>query len=213
MIDAWEDRAPDLTPDNFINRELSTIDFQKRVLALAEDETTPLLERVKFIAIVGNNLDEFYMVRVGAYFQRLELGNRWTRPDGTTPLQLLRRIHDEVSTLIARQRRVRREVFELLAREGVNFIQTSDLSPEERDAVSYYFRAEVFPVLTPLAVDHARPFPFISNLSLNLGVYLEREHDDLGNGIDFARIKVPVPVLPRMVRLESVMESYTGYSA
>ena len=75
MIEAWEDRAPDLSPENFINRELSTIDFQKRVLALAEDETTPLLERVKFIAIVGNNLDEFYMVRVGAYFQRLEMSN------------------------------------------------------------------------------------------------------------------------------------------
>ena len=68
MIEAWEERAPDISPENFINRELSTIDFQKRVLALAEDESTPLLERVKFIAIVGNNLDEFYMVRVGAYF-------------------------------------------------------------------------------------------------------------------------------------------------
>ncbi|MDE2638759.1 MAG: polyphosphate kinase 1 [Chloroflexota bacterium] len=210
MTETREGRAPELTPENFINRELSTIDFQKRVLALAEDETTPLLERVKFIAIVGNNLDEFYMVRVGAYFQRLELSNPWTRPDGTTPLQLLRQIHDEVSTLIARQRRVRREVFELLAQEDVHFIQTSDLSPEERDAISYYFRAEVFPVLTPLAVDHARPFPFISNLSMNMGVYLEREHGDLSDGIDFARVKVPVPVLPRMVRLETVMSNYTG---
>ncbi len=210
MIEAWEDRAPDLSPENFINRELSTIDFQKRVLALAEDETTPLLERVKFIAIVGNNLDEFYMVRVGAYFQRLELGNPRTRPDGTTPLQLLRRIHDEVSTLIARQRRVRREVFELLEREDVHFIQTSDLNAEERAAISYYFRSEVFPVLTPLAVDHARPFPFISNLSLNMGVYLERENGDLSSGIDFARVKVPVPVLPRLARLETIMSNYTG---
>ena len=105
---------------------------------------------------------------------------------------------------------MRRKVFELLAQEGVYFIQTSDLSPEERDAISYYFRAEVFPVLTPLAVDHARPFPFISNLSLNMGVYLERENGDLGNGIDFARVKVPVPVLPRLVRLETVMSGYTG---
>ena len=210
MIEAWEDRAPELTPENFINRELSTIDFQKRVLALAEDESTPLLERVKFIAIVGNNLDEFYMVRVGAYFQRLELNNPRTRPDGTTPMQMLRRIHEEVSALIARQRRVRREVFELMAKEDVHFIQTGDLSPDERDAISYYFRAEVFPVLTPLAVDHARPFPFISNLSLNLGVYLERGIGDQSTGIDFARIKVPVPVLPRIVRLETVMKNYTG---
>ncbi len=210
MIEAAEERAPDLTPENFINRELSTIDFQKRVLALAEDETTPLLERVKFIAIVGNNLDEFYMVRVGAYFQRLALSNPRTRPDGTTPAQLLRQIHEDVSELIARQRRVRREVFELLEDEGIHLIKTSDLSPDESDAISWYFRSEVFPVLTPLAVDHARPFPFISNLSLNLGVYLERNHSDLSSGIDFARIKVPVNVLPRVVRLESVLTSYTG---
>ena len=210
MIEAWGDRAPDLTPENFINRELSTIDFQKRVLALAEDESTPLLERVKFIAIVGNNLDEFYMVRVGAYFQRLQLNNPWTRPDGTTAAQLLRRIHDEVSALIARQRRIRREVFDLLAREGLHFITTDELSESERDAISYYFRAEVYPVLTPLAVDHARPFPFISNLSLNLGVYLERDNGDMSSGIDFARVKVPVDVLPRIVRLETVMSNYTG---
>ncbi len=210
MIEAWDDHVPELTSENFINRELSTIDFQKRVLALAEDESTPLLERVKFIAIVGNNLDEFYMVRVGAYFQRLKLNNPRMRPDGTTAAQLLRRIHDEVSEVIARQRRVRREVFELLAREGVHFITIEDLNEGERDAITYYFRAEVYPVLTPLAVDHARPFPFISNLSMNLGVYLERDNRDLASGIDFARIKVPVDILPRTVRLETVMSNYNG---
>ncbi|MDE2635168.1 MAG: polyphosphate kinase 1 [Chloroflexota bacterium] len=210
MIEAWEDRAPALSPENFINRELSTLDFQKRVLALAEDETTPLLERVKFIAIVGNNLDEFYMVRVGAYFQRQRLSNPMTRPDGMTPTQLLRQIHDEVSALIARQRRVRRHVFELLEQQDVHFITTDQLSESEREAITYYFRSEVYPVLTPLAVDHARPFPFISNLSLNLGVYLERANGEMASGIDFARIKVPVDILPRMVHLESVMTNYTG---
>ncbi len=201
---------PPLTPDNFINRELSTIDFQKRVLALAEDESTPLLERVKFIAIVGNNLDEFFMVRVGAYFQKLQFNNPRTRPDGMAPMQLLQLIHSEVSSLIARQRRLRREVFALLEREGIRFINTDQLDQSERAAISYYFRAEVFPLLTPLAVDHARPFPFISNLSLNLGVYLERTNGDMGNGIDFARVKVPLDVLPRIVRLESVLRAYTG---
>ncbi len=210
MSQAWEERAPALKPESFINRELSTIDFQKRVLALAEDETTPLLERVKFIAIVGNNLDEFYMVRVGAYFQRLHLNNPRTRPDGITPMQLLRRIHDEVSALIARQRKAREHVFELLAREGIHFITTDQLSEAERDAITFYFRSEVYPVLTPLAVDHARPFPFISNLSLNLGVYLERETSEMGGGIDFARIKVPVDILPRIVHLERVMTNFTG---
>jgi len=201
---------PELTPANFINRELSTIDFQKRVLTLAEDESTPLLERVKFIAIVGNNLDEFYMVRVAGYFQKLQLINPKTRPDGFTPSQLLRHIRDEVYTLIKRQRQIRRRIFDLLEKEGVYFIKTDQLSPDEKEAVSFYFREEVFPVLTPLAVDHARPFPFISNLSLNLGVYLERSKRGAPAGLEFARIKVPVDILPRIVRLENVMESYAG---
>ena len=210
MSEAVENRPTRLTPDSFINRELSTLDFQKRVLALAEDEATPLLERVKFIAIVGNNLDEFYMVRVAGYFQKLHLSNPTMRADGITPKQLLRRIHDEVAGLIARQRLVRRRVFDLLAAQGIHFIKTHQLGDSEREAVSDYFRTEVYPVLTPLAVDHARPFPFISNLSLNLGVYLERVYDDMATGFDFARIKVPVDILPRIVRLESVMAYYSG---
>ncbi len=210
MIDAWQEQIPELTPENFINRELSTIDFQKRVLSLAEDEATPLLERVKFIAIVGNNLDEFYMVRVGAYAQKLHLNNPKTRPDGMTATQLLRHIHEEVSALIARQRAVRAEVFELLAHEGITFITTDQLTADEREAINAYFHSEVYPLLTPLAVDHARPFPFISNLSMNIGVYLERDNGDLASGIDFARIKVPVDMVPRIVRLETVLTQYSG---
>ena len=210
MIQAPDSQMPELRPDNFINRELSAIDFQKRVLALAEDESTPLLERVKFIAIVGNNLDEFYMVRVAGYFQKLHLDNPKTRPDSLTPMQLLRTIREEVAALIARQRRVRRHVFGLLAQEGIHFVKPRQLNRHEQDTLSHYFKTEVFPVLTPLAVDHARPFPFISNRSLNLGVYLERETDDLASGFDFARIKVPVDVLPRIVQLETVMADYAG---
>ncbi len=210
MSEAMARDFPKLTPDTFINRELSTIDFQKRVLALAEDETTPLLERVKFIAIVGNNLDEFYMVRVGAYFQRLAVSNPWARPDGLTPALMISRIREEVSALVARQRRVRSEVFALLEKEGLYFMRTSALSPDEREAISWYFHTEVFPLLTPLAVDHARPFPFISNLSLNLGVYLEREAGEHASGAEFARIKVPVDIVPRIVRLETVLAKYSG---
>ena len=208
MNKATLNRMPRLRPDNFINRELSAIDFQKRVLALAEDESTPLLERVKFIAIVGNNLDEFYMVRVAGYFQKLHLDNPKTRPDSLTPMQLLRTIREEVAALIDRQRRVRRQVFDLLAREGIHFIKPHQLNQQQQDILSDYFKAEVFPVLTPLAVDHARPFPFISSRSLNLGVYLERECHDLAPGSEFARIKVPVDVLPRIVHLETVMANY-----
>ena len=210
MNEALKRRLPRLRPDNFINRELSTIDFQKRVLALAEDESTPLLERVKFIAIVGNNLDEFYMVRVAGYFQKLHLNNPKTRPDSLTPMQLLRTIREEVAALIARQRRVRRHVFQLLAQEGIHFVKPQQLNRHQQDTLFDYFKTEVFPVLTPLAVDHARPFPFISNRSLNLGVYLEREWNDLSAGVDFARIKVPVDVLPRIVHMETVMADYAG---
>ena len=208
--DANQIPVPELTPANFINRELSTIDFQKRVLSLAEDESTPLLERVKFIAIVGNNLDEFYMVRVAGYFQKLQLINPKTRPDGFTPAQLLRHIREEVSGLFTRQRKVRKRIFDLLEKEGIHFIKTRQLTPDQKEAVSLYFREEIFPVLTPLAVDHARPFPFISNLSLNLGVYLERGPEEEPSGLEFARIKVPVDILPRIVRLEKVMETYSG---
>ena len=204
------DTLPELSPANYINRELSTIDFQKRVLALAEDESTPLLERVKFIAIVGNNLDEFYMVRVAGYVQKMQLSNPKTRPDGFTPAQLLRSIREEVSALITRQRRVRRHVFSLLEQAGIHFIKTHELTSQQQQALSHYFQEEVFPVLTPLAVDHARPFPFISNLSLNLGVYLERGQEEESSGLEFARIKVPVDILPRLVRLETVMANYAG---
>lgn len=201
--------VPDLSPANFINRELSTIDFQKRVLALAEDKTTPLLERVKFIAIVGNNLDEFYMVRVAGYLQKLHLSNPKTRPDGFTPAQLLRSVREEVSAVITRQRKIRKHIFKLLEKEGVFFVKTDQVTASQRQVLSLYFKEQVFPVLTPLAVDHARPFPFISNLSLNLGVYLERgEGDD--TTVEFARIKVPVDVLPRIVRLENVLAEYAG---
>lgn len=201
--------VPDLSPANFINRELSTIDFQKRVLALAEDKTTPLLERVKFIAIVGNNLDEFYMVRVAGYLQKLHLSNPKTRPDGFTPAQLLRSVREEVSAVITRQRKIRKHIFKLLEKEGIFFVKTDQVTAPQRQALSLYFKEQVFPVLTPLAVDHARPFPFISNLSLNLGVYLERgEGDDTTQ--EFARIKVPVDVLPRIVRLENVLAEYSG---
>ncbi len=206
-----ESPVPRLTPDSFINRELSTIDFQKRVLALAEDESTPLLERVKFIAIVGNNLDEFYMVRVRDIFRSCISTNPKTRPDGITPMQLLRTIHEEVAALIAPATTGTASCLRAVAARRHPFHQDNQLTDSERDAMSYYFHAEVFPVLTPLAVDHARPFPLISNLSLNLGVYLERAYDDMATGFDFARIKVPGGCAAADCRLENMMASYSGY--
>ncbi|XWX02955.1 polyphosphate kinase 1 [Aggregatilineales bacterium SYSU G02658] len=198
----------ELNPDTFINRELSTLQFQRRVLALANDPNIPLLERVKFVAIVGSNLDEFFMVRVAAYIQKIKLGTTTPRPDGFTPQALLRRIRQEVMEIIEEQRRLMVQLFAELEQHGIYIKRFTDLPSETQAALDDYFNEQVFPVLTPLAVDHARPFPFISNLSLNLGVMLERTPDD---DPEFARIKVPVPdILPRLINVNKVVERYAG---
>ncbi len=197
---------PQLSPEIFINRELSTIEFQKRVLAQAKDPTVPLLERVKFVAIVGSNLDEFFMVRVPSYIQKYELNINRPRPDGYLPADLLRKIGEEVEGIYRDQRRVMRSLLQQLAEENIVIARVAELNEAERQAVSAHFQQAVFPVLTPLAADHARPFPFISNLSLNLGVYLEREDD---HSQEFARIKIPAPdVLPRLLDLNETLRKH-----
>lgn len=206
---------PELTPENFINRELSTLDFHTRVLALAKDLSIPLLERMKFIAIVGNNLDEFFMVRVSAYVQKHKLGIHSARPDGYTPPQLLAAIRTRVTALMNEQRIIMRELLDELEREGISIVAVSSLSDAERQVLRTYFSEEIYPVLTPLAADHARPFPFISNLSLNLGVYLIREKlaakvEGLPAQTDhyeFVRIKIP-EALPRLIDLNALMRRF-----
>ena len=195
-----------LSPDTYINRELSTIEFQRRVLALAKQPDMPLLERLKFIAIVGNNLDEMFMVRVGSYIQKVNLGIGTTRPDGYTPSQLLWKIRDEVTALFLEQREILHEVFELLEAQDVVIRELDQLSFSERRALNTYFSEQVFPVLTPLAVDHARPFPFISNLSVNLAIYLQRS-DDTHAEVEFARLKIP-DILPRLINVKDVVSRY-----
>jgi polyphosphate kinase len=198
---------PELTPETFINRELSTLDFNDRVLALAQDPTIPLLERMKFVAIVGNNLDEFYMVRVSSYLQKLKLGISRTRPDGYTPTQLLSEIRVRVTDIMNRQRTIMRELFDELLKHGIKVSSVTELDIERREAVRAYFYEEIYPVLTPLAADHARPFPFISNLSLNLGVYLKHEDEKHNGHLDFVRVKVP-EALPRLVDLNIINRRY-----
>lgn len=198
--------VPALTPDNFINRELSNIDFQYRVLEPARDTSLPLLERLKFIAIVGNNLDEFFMVRVAGYLQRVNLGIARARPDGYTPSQLLTEIRLRVGELFRQQRDLKQQILKELEQHDVYVTRMVNLDNAAYEAARAYFAAEVFPVLTPLAVDHARPFPFISNLSLNLGVYLHRDDDE--EEYEFVRIKVP-GVLPRIVNMREVMRKYS----
>ena len=190
--------APDLPPDRFANRELSWLDFNARVLAQAEDRRIPLLERLKFLAIFAGNLDEFYMVRVAGLKRRLDMGLTVRSPDGRTPRETLAAIGARVQELVQRLARCWLEDVEpALADAGIRVLHRDELDRTERDRLSEYFQAQVFPVLTPLAVDPAHPFPYISGLSLNLAV-LVRDTTGPTTAERFARVKVPNNV-PRFV--------------
>lgn len=204
-----ENRPPKLTSENYFSRELSWIEFNRRVLELAKDRRLPLLERVKFLAIFSHNLDEFYMVRVASWQEKMKLGIVSNRPDGMTPGQLLAEIRRRVLEAVNEQRQVLVEVLAALRDEGICIVPVDSLDIDERAATRAFFHDEVFPVLTPLAVDHARPFPFISNLSLNLAVWLERANGHHPEDEAFVRVKVP-DVVPRLVSLDMVMRRYDG---
>jgi polyphosphate kinase len=189
-----------LPPDRYLNRELSWLDFNARVLTLAEDPATPLLERAKFLAIFANNLDEFYMVRVAGLKRRLQTGLPVGGPDGMTPREQLKLIADRTAELMARHSTCfLDEVAPGLAAEQVRFVRWNDLDGGSREELRTYFREQIFPVLTPLAVDPAHPFPYISGLSLNLAVIVR---DPAGGPELFARIKVPNNV-PRFVSVDA----------
>jgi len=192
-----------LPADRFLNRELSWLDFNARVLTLAEDPTTPLLERAKFLAIFANNLDEFYMVRVAGLMRRLQTGLPVEGPDGLTPREQLARIGTRTAELMDRHSATFADVEPLLAGEGVHIVRWADLDQPERERLRTYFREQIFPVLTPLAVDPAHPFPYISGLSLNLAVVVR--DPDSGPEL-FARIKVPANV-PRFVSVNAAVRS------
>jgi polyphosphate kinase len=179
-----------------LNRELSWLDFNARVLALAEDDRVPLLERAKFLAIFSQNLDEFFQVRVAGLKEQVIAGVGVTAPDGRSPAQQLVEIRDRVEELTARQATTFLEgVAPALAAQGVRFSTWADLDDDDEKFLVETFEQRIFPVLTPLAVDPGHPFPYISNLSLNLAVLLR---DPLTGDSRFARVKVP-DVLPRFV--------------
>ena len=187
-----------LPDDRYLNRELSWLDFNARVLALAEDPSQPLLERAKFLAIFASNLDEFYMVRVAGLKRRDETGLAVRSADGLTPREQLARITARSQVLADAHARVfLEEVRPELGEHGIHIRRWTDLTDEQRERLSDYFTDQVFPVLTPLAVDPAHPFPYISGLSLNLAVTVR---DPEGRTERFARVKVPNNV-PRLVRV------------
>src|SRR5437588_3381362 len=187
-------------PSLYINRELSWLDFNDRVLQLAEDERLPLIERVKFLAIFVTNLDEFFMIRVAGVHDQVDARIDARGPDGLAPFQTLDGIAAKVRELDRRHARQFSEVIRPeLAEQGIRIV-TSEESGAAPQQIERHFRDQIFPVLTPLAVGPGRPFPYISNLSLSLIVRL---HDpDLDQEV-YARVKVPKEVLPRFVRISS----------
>src|ERR1700758_2860243 len=188
----------ELPENRYLNRELSWLDFNARVLALAADTSLPLLERAKFLAIFASNLDEFYMVRVAGLKRRDEMGLSVRSADGLSPREQLRRIGERTQQIASRHAQVFMDsVRPALADDGIVIVTWDDLDHNERDELSTYFHEQVFPVLTPLAVDPAHPFPFVSGLSLNLAIKGKLPED---GGQPFARVKVPDNV-PRFVEL------------
>ncbi|MFI5609434.1 RNA degradosome polyphosphate kinase [Amycolatopsis sp. NPDC051903] len=188
-----------LPDDRYFNRELSWLDFNARVLALAEDESQPLLERAKFLAIFASNLDEFYMVRVAGLKRRDDTGLSVRSADGLTPREQLDYIAKRNQDLVERHTSAFEDHLRpQLAKEDIRLVGWADLSGAEQLRLSSYFSEQIFPVLTPLAVDPAHPFPYISGLSLNLAVTVR---DPQGGTERFARVKVPSNVA-RLMRVE-----------
>ncbi len=185
-------------PSLYINRELSQIEFNSRVLDESLDHRHPLLERVKFVAIFASNTDEVFMVRVSGLKQQVLLGVTDRPPDGLLPREQLVAIHRTVTSLVEREMNCWWQLQEELVEEGIHVLNYSDLRPARQKKLGDYFEREVFPVLTPLAFDPGHPFPHISNLSINLAILLR---DPETTHTYFARVKVPAS-LPRLVPLK-----------
>ncbi|MFM8927209.1 MAG: polyphosphate kinase 1, partial [Rhodoluna sp.] len=188
----------DLPNNRFFDRELSWLAFNERVLELAEDKNLPLLERVNFLSIFASNLDEFLMVRVAVLKRRIATGLAVTSSSGLEPQEVLNQISRVAHQLQQRHSRLFLEEIEpALVANRISIGTWAELEPSEKEQLADYYRKQVFPILTPLAVDPAHPFPYISGLSLNIAVVVKHPQDE--NKL-FARVKVP-PTLPRFVRV------------
>ncbi|GAB7193353.1 RNA degradosome polyphosphate kinase [Kineococcus sp. NUM-3379] len=193
-----EEDLPELPPDRFADRELSWLAFNQRVLEMAEDPDMHLLERARFLGIFANNLDEFFMVRVAGLKRRMATGLAVTAASGLEPREVLESISRRAHELTTRHAAAfTHSIRPALAEAGITIVRWEELAPEEQVRLHGFFRDQVFPVLTPLAVDPAHPFPYISGLSLNLAVVVRNPTTDKEH---FARVKVP-PLLPRFVEV------------
>lgn len=185
----------------YINRELGWIDLNARILEEAWDPSHPLLERIKFLAICGGNLDEFFMVRVSALKRQILKGALKAPPDKMTPTEQLTAIRARVKPLIKKYAEVwNNSLIPELRKQDITIPSVKDLSDEEREAIRKYFQKNVYPTLTPLAMDFAHPFPFISNLSLNLAIMIQ----DHAKGEKYARVKIPVRLFGRFIDLSEL---------
>jgi polyphosphate kinase len=192
----------------YINRELSWLDFNERVLQLAEDPDVPLLERVKYSAIYTTNLDEYYMVRVAGLHDQIDAGFDDPGQDGLTPTETIAAIRARVLELGERLTDCfAGELRDALARQGIHILRYEQLDERQRAEAAEHFRRMIFPALTPLAVAPGRPFPYISNLSLSLAVLVR---DPVSDQTVFARVKVPSEILPRFVRVRSAPREGKG---
>jgi polyphosphate kinase len=213
-VDRDEPVDQPLPDDRYSDRELSWVAFNRRVLELAADETVPLLERVKFVAIFASNLDEFYMVRVAGLKRRIAAGIAVATVSGLMPRELIDRIWTETHDLQRHQAHVFHDhLMPALRETGIELVRWAELGEDERDEMHAMFREQIFPVLTPLAVDPAHPFPYISGLSMNLAVVVR---SPMTGAEHFARVKLP-GILPRFVAvgdqrfvpLEDVIAAHT----
>jgi len=188
------------SPRCYLNRELTWLEFNRRVLHMAEDEQTPLLERVKYLAIVSSNIDEFFMKRIGGLKQQIAAGIRTPTVDGRTPSEQVTECQVVVREIHKRQKIVLERLRELLRLHDIHIVPYAELHADEQAALREHFSANIFPLLTPLAMDPGHPFPFISNLALNLLVTLRYPG---ASATHIARVKVPISgdVAPRFIRV------------
>lgn len=190
-------------PENFFNRDLSWIEFNKRVLDEAFKPDQPLLEKVKFLSIFFSNLDEFYMIRISGLKEQVAANVLEPTIDGLTPIQLLSKIEKKLQPMLCEaQNYFSRVIVPSLKEHNIFVYEYSELSDIEQQKLNDYFRKEVYPVLTPLAFDPGRPFPYISNLSLSLAILVRKPNGDE----HFARVKIP-SILPRLLQIDSILNS------
>jgi polyphosphate kinase len=206
-FDLTSSANPDRLPaDRYFDRELSWLAFNQRVLELAEDPNTPVLERVHFLAIFASNLDEFFMVRVAGLKRRIATGLAVPNVLGTAPVDVLTHIAQKAHELQDRHARAFQDAVKpALVESGFRISAWSDLAAEDQERLTQYFSDQIFPVLMPLAVDPAHPFPYISGLSLNLAV---RVRNSKTGTEEFARLKIP-QVLPRFIPIEKSVNHAT----